>query len=75
MEYTIKELMSKWNLSRSGVMKRIKRDDLPVKKREVIITRKQVMDFITLDEIEISNDSRIKGTLLTLELCNEEHSN
>ena len=71
MEYTIKQLMKKWNLSRSGVMKRIKRDDLPVEKREVIIQKHQIVDFIHLEEIEISEDARIKGTLLTLDNCDE----
>ena len=71
MEYTIKELMEKWSLSRSGVIKRIKRDDLPVEKREVIIKKKQKVDFIYLDDAEISEESRIKGILLTLKHLEE----
>lgn len=49
-EYTIKQLMRKWDLSRAGVIKRIKRESLPVEKREVIIEKKQVIDIITLED-------------------------
>lgn len=50
MEYTIKQLMIKWDLSRSGVMKRIKKLDLTVNKREVIIEKKQIVDFVVLED-------------------------
>ena len=50
MEYTIKELMIKWDLSKSGVFKRIKTLDLPVEKREVEIKQKQIIDIITIEE-------------------------
>ena len=50
MEYTIKELMKKWNLSKSGVFKRVRTKGYTVNKREVLITQKQVIDFIEIGE-------------------------
>lgn len=50
MEYTIKELVKKWGLSRSGVIKRIKTLGLTVEQREVIIKKRQVIDFVILED-------------------------